>query len=263
MSKNINESTSKSVYIYFGLAIVGILIIGLFRDSIFIRGDVGQIIITELAEGSTVYVDKVESRTVNSTEENLKLGKFNVGVHSILIIRSGFWPWLKEVEIKKGEKIYLSPFFAPENGSGFFINDSDPEYQSIIEGFDTLVVPGFDNRRISKDGNVAFWIDDNTIFAEWLGSDEEIPEAFCNESDCPRVTIPLTVGGAIRNADFYKGRSDVIVVSFGNGVFAIEIDNKNHQNFQPIYEGNSPQFLLENENAIYVLDEGILREVRL
>ena len=263
MSENAKKSSGRLVYIYFSLAIVAILIIGLFRDSLFIRGDTGRIVIDRLEAGSAVYVDKIESKVVNSTRENVSLRRLHVGTHSILIVRAGFWPWLKEVEIKKGEKIFLSPFAVSENSSGFFIDESDPEYESLLARFSALAPPDFENKKISEDGNIAFWVDESTIFVEWLGEQGLIPSSFCNESDCPRVTVPLTVGGDIRNVDFYKGRNDVLIVSFGNGVFAIEIDSKNHQNFQPIFEGQSPQFLLKSENSIYVLDGGVLREVAI
>jgi hypothetical protein len=251
-------------YLVFGVVIIAILGIGLFRESLFVFGDTGSIVVDHLEANSAVYIDKIESKRLGSkAEENVKLRKLNIGIHQILILRDGFWPWLKDVEVIDGGKVVLSPFSVPENSTGFLIGESDPLYESIIERFNSLIPPDFENKKVSADEQIAFWVDEETLFAEWLGEDDTIPKSFCNETECPRVTVPLTVGANIKNIDFYRGRNDVFIVSFGNGVFAIELDNRGHQNFQPIFEGKSPEFLSNNEQSIYILDEGVLREVGL
>jgi hypothetical protein len=259
-----SEKEKKLAYFVFGVVIVAILVIGLFRQSIFVFGHTGRVVIDHLEANTVIYIDKIESgRSGVKAEDDYNLGRIGVGSRQILILRNGFWPWLKEVEIKKGEKIVLSPFSAPENSSGFLIGESDSEYEALVAEFDATTAPDVDNKKISKDQKIAVWIDENKIFAEWLGEEGQMPEAFCNKEGCSFIIEPLTVGGSIRNVDFYKDRSDVITVAFGSGVFAVELNNNGHQNFQPLFEGDVPQFLVKDEKAIYILDGEVLREISL
>ena len=63
---------------------------------------------------------------------------------------------------------------------------------------------------------------------------------------------------SITAIDFYKNREDVVLISSGDGVFALEIDSENIQNFQPIYKGKSPVFVKKDSSSIYILDDGNL-----
>jgi len=251
------------IYIYFGLAVVVILATIIFWDSIFNSGNTGDIIITHLPENSVIFLDNQENRRISSAQENIKLKRLSSGLHSVLISRDGYWPWFKEVEVEAGGSSALSPFFVFSSATGFIVSQEDPEYDDIIASFDSIVLPDFENKKVSKDESTAVWVDEGTLFAEWLLDEESRPNHFCNDLDCHNVIVPLNVGGVIKNVDFYKGRSDVFIVAFGNGVFAIEIDTNNNQNFQPIIEGTSPLFVPFDENSIYTFDNDLLRQIAI
>jgi hypothetical protein len=251
------------VYIYFGLAILVILVIGLFRDSIFSSGDTGTIVISHLDESSIIFLDNQENGRINKPRDNVSIKRIDSGFHSILISRDGYWPWLKEIEINSGETTKLFPFFVPQNTNGFLIEKEDVEYDELINQLNLVVAPSFENKKISDDEKVAIWVDSNTLFNEWLGDEEERPEYYCNEFGCHNVLVSLGVGAGLRNADFYKNRNDIFIVSFSNGIFAIEADVQNNQNFQPIFEGGSPEFVLNDENSIYILNGDTLMQVAI
>jgi hypothetical protein len=63
-----------------------------------------------------------------------------------------------------------------------------------------------------------------------------------------------------RNVDFYKDRNDIIIASFSNGVWAIELDKRfGTQNSQPIYKGSGePRFMKGEGNTLIVSDSGAL-----
>jgi len=251
----------KIIYIITILVLI-VLILGLFRDSIF-SGNTGTITIDHLDENSTIFLDDLENRRINQAGDNIKIKRITPGLHKILISRDGFWPWLKEVELEAGENVAISPFFAFTNTTGFLIGSTDPEYDDLKKKLEKVVLPDFENKKISEDGSIAIWVGENTLFVEWLLSEDERPDFFCNDFGCHSVMVSLGVGGGIRNVDFYKSRSDVVIVSFGNGIFAMEIDTSHNQNFQPIFEGQSPQFIGNDNNSIYLIDNNILRQVAL
>ena len=259
-----SRKDKKLVYMYLGLAIMVILLIWIFRDSIFGASDKGRIVIDKIDGSAIVFVDSEESKRINEEKENISLKRLDIGFHSVLISRDGFWPWMKEVEIKARDNIILSPFFVFSNTTGFIVTESNPEYSNLIARFDSVSLPDFENKKVSPDRSVAIWVDGSTLFTEWLLDEADRPEYFCNEFGCHNVLVSLGVGAPIRNVDFYKGRGDVFIVSFGNGVFALEADVKNNQNFQPIFEGSAPQFILaDDNNFIYILDNNALRQVAI
>jgi hypothetical protein len=68
----------------------------------------------------------------------------------------------------------------------------------------------------------------------------------------------FTSSANIRNLDFYKNRNDIFILSFGTGIFAIEADKTGTQNFQPIFDGYSPEFVKNDSKTIYLLDNNSL-----
>jgi hypothetical protein len=251
------------IYIYFVIIVVLISVVGIFWDSIWSSGNTGNIVISYLPENTVIFLDNQEIKRINRAEENINLKRLESGIHSILISKDAFWPWLKEVEVVSGETEILSPFFVPSNTSGLIVGREDLEYEDLIAKINAINLPTFENKKISPDKSIAIWVDGSTLFAEWLLGEDLRPDYFCNDLGCHNVVVPLGVGGEIRNVDFYKERNDVFIVAFGNGVFALEIDTRGTQNFQPIIEGTSPLFILNDESSIYTLDNDVLMQVAL
>ena len=99
----------------------------------------------------------------------------------------------------------------------------------------------------------------NEIWISWSG--EESARPYYLEKNENYVFKSPT---RIKNADFYPGRKDVIIVSYQNGIYAIEIDKRGGQAKQPIYKGKDPVFITyKNSSSIYILDEDALIRVKL
>lgn len=254
-----SKKDKKIVYIYLSLALLVVLGIFLMRDSIFGESDKGNIVIKDAEAGSLIFLDNKERKRVNKDEAELKLKRIDSGFHSVLVSRDGYWPWLKDFELGIGENLILSPFLLPQNTNGLIIPADDEEYQEILNKIRTVKVPSFENKKLSADSKVAIWVDKGTLYVEWLGQESERPDYFCNEFGCHSVLVSLGIGGEIRNVEFYKKRNDVFIVSFAEGVFAIEADPTDNQNFQPIFEGEAPQFILGDDTSIYIKDDLLMQ----
>lgn len=147
--------------------------------------------------------------------------KIKKGVHNVIIHKEGYWPWTKEVQILGETTLELNPFFIPQNTSGFMIGKTDPEYWDI-------------------------W----SLFQKDLIS-----------ADALSTISTIEIKDQITAIDFYKNRTDVVLMSLADGVYALGVDYQTEQNLQPIYKGKNPTFVKKNDDSIYIMDNGNLMEV--
>lgn len=146
--------------------------------------------------------------------------KLKKGQHTIVVAKDKFWPWMKEVEIEENINKTIQPFFIPQNTSGVLIGEVDPEYSQIMSLFQNNLISTSTLISIPKE---------NALLKE--------------------TAVAL---------DFYKDRQDVVVIASGDGIYALEIDSQNIQNFQPIYKGVHPLFVKKDNLTLYVLDNNNL-----
>jgi hypothetical protein len=239
--------------------IIGITVLALiiFAVIYFGFGDSGKITLLNIEDNTTIFVDGALEKTISRGKEAVNLN-VSSGEHTVLVSREGYWPWLKEVEVVMEEILTLSPFAISQSTPGFFIPENDSEYQSIMTLFGEDELPSSENKKISSDENIGIWINGGSLFVEWLGEEEEKPMYFCDEFGCHDMFNAFTSSANIRNLDFYKNRNDIFILSFGTGIFAIEADKTGTQNFQPIFDGYSPEFVKNDSKTIYLLDNNSL-----
>ena len=102
----------------------------------------------------------------------------------------------------------------------------------------------------------------NKIIAEWMGSEERTPEYFCREEKCNLILEVLQTKTDVKNIDFYPVRDDAIILSVSDAVYAAEIDNRQYQNFYPIYKGKNPDFRIDG-GTVYIKDGEYIVSVEL
>lgn len=124
-----------------------------------------------------------------------------------------------------------------------------------------------EHEKFTASKNERLWWNDknNEIWVEWLGDKNSIPYYLCGNRPCPETKYLISNFNAeIKNAEFFPGRKDLIIVASGNGVFALELDGRGGRISQPIYKGKSPTFAaFPAEKKIYVLDDGNLSVINL
>jgi len=214
MTKNKNGFKNQ-IYLYAGLLIF------LIAFSLFLfykENNQGFLKINTSQNELALFVDEKEK----VFEQEVELSPGN---HSIILSKTGFWPWAKEIEITKKRTKEIEPFFIPQNTNGFIINKQDPEYENIISLFET-----------------------RKTHIDW--EKNEYTPKIINDFETE-----------IRTSDFYKDREDVIIIAVQNGVYALEINSDTTPNFQPIYKGNEPIFVKKDNNSIYIKDGELLMEV--
>ena len=208
------KSTKKRPCTYaIGLIIVLVIIFGIFYRN----NQYGTLQIKSLDENLTIFIDNQRKTTRQDINPEFNLRK---GKHTIVMAKERFWPWIKEVVIKRGDNPIIYPFFVPQNTSGLLIGEKDSEYTYIM-----------------------------SLFRKDLISNEAIEKI----SD-----TNVKLKASITAIDFYKNRQDVVIIASGDGVYALETESANIRNFQPIYKGKNPVFVKKDNSSIYILDSNNL-----
>ncbi len=131
------------------------------------------------------------------------------------------------------------------------VEKDSEEYIEIFNLFESVQ----DNavRKItSEDNTVEAVVEEGILSAIWLGATSTLPHFFCAEACRPKIEILRTPG--IGNISFLNNRNDVLIVTIPNGIFAIDLDLRDTQNFQPIHQESGSSFVVNDENTIYILD---------
>ncbi|MEK7576002.1 MAG: hypothetical protein AAB491_02905 [Patescibacteria group bacterium] len=200
--------------------------------------------------------------------------------YSVAVIKEGYWPWFKNLEVKERLVTEARSFLVPINPNGEIIpleQSNVDQNADIMKEFKKIInIPKkFKNEeekklffsRFTKDEKGRLWWEPekNEVRIEWLGKEDTIPYYFCLETGkCNMDTVIINTISAIRNVDFYPGRKDVIIMASQNGVFAVEIDGRGNRNVQPIYKGKEPSFITYKDmNPIYILDDNNLIKINL
>lgn len=234
------------------IAIITLYAIG-YRLGDFGIGKAKKITIRDLPEETQVFLDN-KSIGFKSGDVDLLLSP---GVHSIILSQAGFWPYLENIEITEYEKseIVFRPFFFLQNPSGVLIGTNDPEYSKIVSLFNRKTLPTVESPLVSADKSTEIYIEGGKIIAKWTSAQESMPLYFDADSKTRQVFNPVT---EVRSIAFYKDRSDVMIVSMQDGIFALEIDPSGTQNLQPILEGKEPDFRVDTDGKLYARDENSL-----
>lgn len=242
--------------------------------------------------GSIIYIDGKERHETSIFSRDWFVQDVTPGTYTVLIARDGFWPWIKEVTVTERQVAEALAFLIPrepeveiipktidENTDTATTTKMNPTYAETLVFFaetkkPPTSVPGKTNsatttesdpvtfvpEKISPHGKVGLSRENNRILAYWMKDIKDLPNYFCREKTCTSPVIAFSSVVPIRSFDFYPGRDDVILLAVQNGIFAVEIDVRKTQNFQPIYIGNAPDFRFTNRGFV-VKDGEMLAQI--
>ncbi len=207
-------------------------------------GKLGKLHMILPLANTNIFIDASEKITTKTENEEVNI-PFSPTKHSIIISRSGYFPWKKDFIIQSNETLTLRPIFVTQNTTGEIITKNDPDYYKIRNSIIAHVLPTKNSPETSEDKSATLWLEDNAIMVK-IGETTK------------KIIQPDTV---IRSAHFYKDRSDAVMFSTYGSIFVIEVDEVGNQNFMPLFVGQKPVFLKKDSNSIYVLDGENLMEV--
>lgn len=116
------------------------------------------------------------------------------------------------------------------------------------------------------DKRIVFW-DGRNIDSLWIGDADAMPQ-WQTEPALPAGRKEISVftsppGSEIREIFEYPNWNDYLIVSFSNGVFALEIERDGGQNIFPIYKGKLPEIVSVEPGKLIVKDDGNFIELEI
>lgn len=102
------------------------------------------------------------------------------------------------------------------------------------------------------------------LSAMWVLEDGNAPYYFCDLHGECITQIPINTRDLkVSNFDFFPGRSDVVLITREDGIYATEIDPRGGQNTQSVYSVSGADFRLGARGEIYVRNGNEFFEVML
>jgi hypothetical protein len=179
------------------------------------------------------------------------------GQRDILIAKEGYWPWLKQVSVGKGEAVQLSPFFFLRKPSYEEVGGDDPEHDVLLARSEHASIPETPGVLVSESKEVTVWKAGNALEARWTGSGNP-SGAFCTPNCRNEITF-LPRATEVTELAFMHDRSDVVILATAHKVYALELDGRPIQNLQLVYEGEGKvHFTIVSDGSLYVSDGGRL-----
>ena len=230
-----------------------VLLLGLFWyvDRIGIAGT-GTIEILGVREGSTVFIDNKRHVRTKDTED-VVLRNLAVGTHSVVVAKDGYWPWAKKLAVGNGEKLTVRVFILPQDALVTILSSENAAYEAASEALSPRETPTEDRPLLSDNGSVGLWIEDNKVMARWL-KEEPLPPSFCITGACDPTLVVIPSEERVTQATFFPRRDDVILFGTTEGIFAIELDKRGTQNFQPFYLNTYAHFATTKDGTVAILD---------
>lgn len=214
--------------------------------------------------GSKVFFENREKTTTEVDDQIFSAKNLRFKSYSLLVAKDGFWPWMKSVNIEKNTAAVITSWSLPQVIDHEIISPSEKDYSEILSKINNSSAPDEQNRLESSEGDLAVWIDGNTIFAEWTGDPQKIPYYFCDKGECDAKITVLKSTSSINSVSFLKNFDSVLVFSNSEGVYAIEVNNDGTQNFQPIFRDTErTQFYTEDNSTFYILQGGSVIKLSL
>ena len=296
-----------------------------------------------------IFINNKTKRSSGVLNRGLFSSNIKIGKYSVLVAKDGYWPWAKNLEVKKGLVSEAKALLIPENPKGeilfkgkiskvwasphnkilaleeqknngyrliFYLPEKDTfltaknsftekllvytkisnfiwEENSLIvkNGFtatkiyfdlsdETVVATYFkeeldkksDFEKLDKRKEIKIWWENQTneVFVDWLEEDKAPPYYICDNTipgEKPACLLPIQIFKSpleITSLDFFPKRKDVVILAVGNGVYALEIDDRNERLAYPIYKGKKPHSSVFNtDDKVYIVDDGSLIKIDL
>ena len=252
-----------------GLAVVILLIatgtVWLFGASGFRIGEgfllvrTGSVELQYVLPEAVVFLNDEERRGKKNLDGSFSIKNIEPGTYTIMVAKEDHWPWIKKINLSEQQVLVLHPFTISKSPKVTKVSEDDELYLTFISSIKLELLPTMQSKKTSIDGLTAIWLEDNAVMIEWLGDLEDLPSIFCSTSNtCDQQIIVYSGTDTVSSIDFYLNQTDVLLIASGNKLIVVDVDSKNVQNIQPLYEGTEPVFKVMEGETLYILDAGEL-----
>lgn len=216
----------------------------------------GSVTLVAEFQDSKIALDQIAEHTTSKDNEPYTATNLENRPYQFAVVKDGYWPWAKTLTPEEQKDVTFDTFSILMNPKREDLDKESDEYASYRKTFAELKVPGEDTKVISKDGNMAVWAEMNRIFAMWTGETSKIPSYFCTDGVCASRLNIITLQYNVRSLAFLGEHNNSIIFSDDQGIYALEINQRDNQNFQPIFRTQIPQFIPLDARTLMVESNG-------
>lgn len=256
MKIKFNEKTATYIVI-FGFIILAVAVTlfnGLkFSLKNFSITETALIEILVLEPESIIFLDDERVTVTREEDQLVKIEDVHPGTRQITVAKQDHWPWAREILIEGGEKYFFTTLQLSQTIKAEDVSEE--------KNFENPPLTDKENAPTSPNGEYKIWPNGGHLILEWQGGAEERPRFFCDEVGCRNSIIIFKSDEVIKRVDFWPGKNNLAIFDVGNRILAIELIKSEDTNIQPIYEGDSPDFLVEDN--LYIRDGENIYKIEL
>lgn len=196
----------------------------------------GTLVVTELPEGASVYIDGTERGTARA--DGIIRAQLLPGNHTVIVSVQNDWPWNELVGIRAKETSVVRPLLIGTATSGRLLEGDEKKAARATILEHTLPSAAFPLRL--SGGCASVFVSDNRIIAEATTTASCLPPEFlCIDRSC-EPTIVFSPLESLQAVLPFPRRDDALLVVFGNSIYALELDPRNPRFFAPVLKGIKP-----------------------
>ncbi len=250
----------------------------------------GGISLSGVPAGADVYVNYKKVSSSAFFEDTFYIQNLLPEDYFVVVAKDGDWSWAKHLVVNEKKVSSASVLILPShpklqpitelvpgenltNNFHFFDSTTatstlNPQYPIIADLFSTSSSDQINDGAVLKD-NIKIWAAGKQIFAKWQGSPQAIPSFFCavatstsSSPACNPTASIYTFPTQIEKIDFFPNRDDVVLLETADGIYALEMDTRPEQNYQPVYLAKNLDFRVSG-SALYIEEGGNFYQVEM
>lgn len=216
---------------------------------------VGTVVLTDLPQGATVYIDEALHKTTKT--ETLQIPLLP-GTHTILVGTEGlspeYYPWYELVTVPSGGEQRVRPMLIEKSAKETTLHDLDMERGELL--IKETKLPTKEAPLLAYNGCVRVYVQNGRLIAEpGIENTCAVPEFLCSDGSC-EPTVLLSPPETLRTVIPFPGRDDAVVLALGKAIYALELDPREPQFFAPILREHLPEVAIWSDSAIVVKEFG-------
>ena len=256
----------------------------------------GGIFIKASGAGANVTVDK-KNKSTSLLANSALIKNLLPGEHQVAVEKDGFWKWSKTfavlpeivaerfvllvpknteikilgtttptLETKKPKFPGVKKFWAIPKTDNFLILGDDGSFYRDKDLFDIIGQWGTTTFNILKSNKnsffdetfsrVIYWGEEN-IDSCWISDLDKMPEWEKERG------LHILSASPINDVRFYPGWPDYLMVTSGDSIYVVEMEQAGGQNIFPIHKGKQPKIVQIDPGKLFLFDETNYIEVTL
>lgn len=254
----------------------------------------GGIYVTKAPVGSSIFLNSKLKGATSFFERNFLIKSLASGSYEISVKKDGYYSWTEKITVTNNFVAEADIFMLPQQttlrpitaytlvekkaGTSTIptrqknqeyayvaaLFSSAPPISTASDIFSTSSIDFIDNLGTAESpimsDKLGLWQESGKVYVEWFGDDDSAPEYLCEKSDCSDPLLVSDLKSAPTRIGFLPGYDDVVIVASGNKIFAIQTENYSSKIPQVIYQGNHPDFRID-DGDLYLKDNDGFSEI--